>query len=153
MYLPHLSFLSHWTLLIKLSFLWYNSTPSMHKWFSLVSITNYPLQKFHLALHLLFLPVLISGCSLQQWHGWSCISKSLFLQLKKISLFSRDSQYTEVSREDTGGEQLIQVCKATELPFDSRDYSFPSKKSEPLYFPSSNAARIQINFHFEPKHN
>lgn len=34
-----------------------------------------------------------------------------------------------------------------------RDYSFPSKKSEPLYFPSSNATRIQIHFHLDPKHN
>lgn len=49
-HLPHLSFLSHWTLLVKWSFLWNNNTLSRHRWFSLVSITNYPLKKFHLTL-------------------------------------------------------------------------------------------------------
>lgn len=132
-----LSFLSHWTLLVKGSFLWSNTTLSMQKWFSLVSMTNYPLQKFHLTLHLLFLHPWTSGCSMH-------LNKTAdFPEILSTQKFP--GRYWK--RAANSGLQ------GNGLPFNPKDYSFPRKKPELLYFPSSNAASIQLHFYFEPKHN
>lgn len=138
--LASLSFLSHWTLLVKGCFFWNNTTLSMKNWFSLVSITNYPLQKFHLTLHLLFLHPWISGCSIQ-------LNKMAdFPEILSTSKFP--GRYWK-----RGREQLIQVSKTMDYLLIQKTTASLEKKPEPLYFPSSNAASIQLHFHFEPKHN